>query len=63
MDDLLIWDDLRRELTAILAGAVYLAAVRLIRHYKGLLDRWLKPEDEPTKPARAPEKPDTPPDR
>ncbi|WP_159944815.1 MULTISPECIES: hypothetical protein [unclassified Nocardiopsis] len=44
MDELIAWDDLRRELIALLAGVLYLAAVRLIQRYKTVLDRWLKPE-------------------
>ncbi|RKS08070.1 hypothetical protein DFP74_3759 [Nocardiopsis sp. Huas11] len=59
MDDLLAgfaWDDLRRALIALLAGVVYLAAVRLIQRYKTVLDRWLKPSEEvPIAPVPAPE--------
>ncbi|MEV6817841.1 hypothetical protein AB0M72_03705 [Nocardiopsis dassonvillei] len=68
MDELLAgfaWDDLRRELIAILAGVVYLAAVRLIQRYKTVLDKWLKPSDEVPIPAaeKDTETHEPPPDR
>jgi hypothetical protein len=52
VDDFIAWDELRHELTAVLAGVLYLAAVRLIQRYKGVLDRWLKPSEEVPLPAR-----------
>jgi hypothetical protein len=59
VDDLLTgfaWDDLRRELVALLAGVVYLAVVRLIQRYKSVVDRWLTPAEEvPIAPVPSPE--------
>lgn len=53
MDDLLAWDDLKRELIAVLAGVLYLAAVRLIQRYKGMLDTWLSPVEPPAGPSES----------